>query len=194
MLPVLYIFFNSKPPLKLSLLILIASTFAASVQPHITSRASVVQFIPCFLGGVFSFNLFSKSIPKKSSWILFPVFLLAVSLLYLGVEFINPNTHHPQWLGWVLCLGTGIALPYFANIPQNGFASLCKIIARYSYGIYLFHIIALWFAFSVCKDFSQFLQWTIFLTICCFFPVLTYHLIEKPLIQMGNQIALKFNN
>ena len=64
-----------------------------------------------------------------------------------------------------------------------------RLVARYSYGIYLTHIICIWLAFVVCAAQPWAVQWLIFLTTVVALPVMLYHTIEAPMIATGRWLV-----
>ena len=75
---------------------------------------------------------------------------------------------------------------------ENPLTRLTKRIARYSYGIYLFHYFAIWIGFAVCRNFNAALQIVIFGAVLVSLSVLLYHTVEAPLIAAGVTVSQKF--
>jgi peptidoglycan/LPS O-acetylase OafA/YrhL len=83
----------------------------------------------------------------------------------------------------------GMLLPGFAETRSQRVRATSHIVAKYSYGIYLGHMIALWLAFSLLSDWSRVAQWGVFAAAMIALPCAGYHLIEEPLIEIGNRVA-----
>ena len=99
------------------------------------SRLSVLAFAPCFLGGVIAWRLSRAYAPRVSGawWPLafvatFPIFLLA-------------TREHHLYYRWAFCLALGLTIPWFGEMRWRGLTWPAKVIAKYSYGIYLSHVI-----------------------------------------------------
>jgi peptidoglycan/LPS O-acetylase OafA/YrhL len=162
----------------------------ALVQPMIVGRLGIAQFAPCFVAGVIAYVRSSKrSAFRLLHWSYWPLFLVLLLATYIGIESIDAKVHHPPWLGWLVCLAIGMSLVYFDEIPNGILSRTSLLIARYSYGIYLFHMLALWIGFSAFADRHYLVQWLIFAASLILLPIASYHLIEKPLINYGNRFA-----
>ena len=61
-----------------------------------------------------------------------------------------------------------------------------------TYGIYLFHYLAIWIGFVVCRDLNVALQIVIFGAVLVSLSVLLYHTVEAPLIAAGVTVSQKF--
>jgi peptidoglycan/LPS O-acetylase OafA/YrhL len=64
---------------------------------------------------------------------------------------------------------------------------LSRVIARYSYSIYLSHVGVTPFCFGLPVPIGP--QWLIFAVLAIVTPVVLYHLIEDPLIRVARKIA-----
>lgn len=167
-----------------------ASVLVALAQPHIMGRLNVAQFGPCFVAGVIAFYVASRGSEKRLSPVLWVVWLFSSLGLYFYLETRDAEMHK-AWVGWVFCLQLGGAVMFFQDIQNKWLKKMFHLIARYSYGIYLFHMIALWIAFFVVDDVSYAVQWGIFLFILAASSIGSYHVLEQPLIQYGNRLAAR---
>jgi len=166
------------------------SIVIASVQPMVSGRLNIAQYIPCFLGGVLAWFMTKTNIKRSIHWIGWPLFLATIILMYFLLETTNQEIH-PPWLGWIMCLTVGLCLLKFKELPDGYFSHTSTIIARYSYGIYLFHMFAIWYGFHIFADYNILFQWLIFFAIVILIPIITYHYLEKPLIKLGVKLAAK---
>jgi peptidoglycan/LPS O-acetylase OafA/YrhL len=140
------------------------------------------EYISCFLPGVLCYTL-ARQKPALPFW-LFPVFLVLLLAVYQTAYGI---LHHGQAIfGMPACLMLGVLLPRFREMPSKMLASACKIIARYSYGIYLLHWNAVWLAFIFLHSSPVLTQWAVFAAGFVLGPLLVYHVIEEPMIKLGN--------
>jgi peptidoglycan/LPS O-acetylase OafA/YrhL len=89
------------------------------------------------------------------------------------------------------CLLVGLAIPLFAEVRSHWLGSVAHQIAKYSYGIYLLHIPSLALMFNHFPSLPLPLKIGGFISLCGVTSVVTYHLIENPLIQVGRSIAEK---
>ena len=65
----------------------------------------------------------------------------------------------------------------------------CKIVARYSYGIYLLHWSVIWTAFIFLHSAPILVQWIVFAAGFALGPLLVYHAVEEPMIKFGNRLV-----
>jgi peptidoglycan/LPS O-acetylase OafA/YrhL len=63
-------------------------------------------------------------------------------------------------------------------------------IARYSYGIYLSHMVSLWLVFRLLPDHSLVVQMAVLATMLVVVPMALYHTIEAPGIRLGAACAV----
>jgi peptidoglycan/LPS O-acetylase OafA/YrhL len=158
----------------------VASVAAAVAQPHIhaLSRLSILAFIPNFLPGVIAYSLPHR--PRISSF-LWPLFI--VSLVAAFAVRPNPST------GWTLCLLLGLAIPLFREIQMHWLRWFSSRIATYSYGIYLSHQFCLWVIFGPLASHPPALRICVLVGMLVAAPILLYHGIEKPMIEIGVRLA-----
>ena len=150
-------------------------------------QLSVAYFAPCFMSGVVAFWARER---REGSW---PFWAWALSLssiiaLYLGIGTLSKEVHVAA-AAWCCCLLMGVLLPGFAETGSRAVRVTSHVVAKYSYGIYLGHMIALWLAFSLLSEWPRVAQWGVFAAVMVALPYAGYHLIEEPLIQIGNKVA-----
>ena len=108
--------------------------------------------------------------------------------VYLGISALATQTH-VALLAWSTCLLLGILLPNFGETSASAVKVVSHVVAKYSYGIYLAHLPAIWVAFKILGAKSALIQWTTFGGLMVVLPVVAYHFIEAPFIQSGNSVA-----
>jgi len=148
-------------------------------------RLQVLKFVPCFLSGVLAFWLLRlKKRPGFPSWIWIPIIAIDLAIAYFPAT-ISPDS----WMvRAAFCGALGVAIPLVANLGATRLTHVANVIAKYSYGIYLIHRIALWFGFVVLQDQSPLVRVTgiaASLTIGCY---LAYRFIERPGIELGRSL------
>jgi peptidoglycan/LPS O-acetylase OafA/YrhL len=157
---------------------------AGEIQPHVAAlgRLSILLFIPNFLPGILAFT--NAHVPRIH-WALWPVFILALVATFTVYPAVP--------MGWVLCLLLGILIPSFAEIPIVWLRWISNRIATYSYGIYLTHQFCIWIGFGVLATHSVWLRIPALAVLLVGLPVLVYHAIEKPMIDVGVRLASKLS-
>jgi peptidoglycan/LPS O-acetylase OafA/YrhL len=154
----------------------IAGKFGIMGQPGVRE---FLMFAPCFLSGIVAYRLTMTRKLRLPSW-LWPLAVLLCTAVYLHWE--------SDTAVWYYCLFLGAAIPQFRELRNAAVRRTCQIIARYSYGIYLLHFICMWVAFQAIESVPVAVQWVVFLVTICAFPVLTYHVIEKPMMRADRKI------
>ena len=136
--------------------------------------------IPHFLPGIMAYVGFKRYRPRL------PAGLFAV-LLVLLLAFFEYRPSVVQ--GWFVCLALGLLLPHFRDLKNSIVAKVSHTIATYSYGIYLLHLVALWFGFVLLKGHSLWLRMFVTLSTLALMSWASYHFIESPFMHLGSRVA-----
>lgn len=199
LLSVLFILFQKRPVYWLVITWVLFAIFAI-FQPGFGNRLEILEFIPCFLGGVVAWRLMRDRETKIIDGWAWPAAIPLASIICLTATSQRFVPLHIATFG--LCLG--LLIPLFKDIPWNRLQNISRIIARYSYGIYLSHFAIQLYCFNDAKfhpvfkiihqippllHHSRLVHWSIFLLLSVLMPILLYHLIEKPGICMGHKLA-----
>jgi peptidoglycan/LPS O-acetylase OafA/YrhL len=180
LLPFLFLLAHRTTSVRPLLGLWVAALGLALVQPLISDRLDLGQFVPTFLPGIIAYHLTGTTRRSWPSWT-WPVFLGA---LWAAYRFSRPYDH-----GWVLCLLAGLALPHFRELRHTWVRGAAHELAKYSYGTYLTHVFALWLAFVRLGALPLAGRWAVFLVLLVSLPVLLYHTLEAPLIRYGTRLA-----
>lgn len=183
-LPFLFVFLWARKWSWVVALIL-ASIPLAFVAILGSDRLGVLAYVPCFLGGVLAWKLSRTYAPIFPGW-LWPVGLAAVSLIWCRAINLQP---YDTYLRWVFCVSLGAIIPMFHSLSNSPFTRVAAIVAKYSYGIYLSHVMVMDIAFKVLRESSPILQWGTFTILATAIPVLAFHLVESPMIQVGRMLG-----
>jgi len=154
-------------------------TAALSVWMHF-GHGYHLQYLPCFLPGILAYKL---SLRQGLGWA-FPG--LAVLLFVSLTVFMMLGTAQA---GWIVCFTLGAAIPQFADMSSRWLGRVSHRIARYSYGIYLTHYFCLWLAFVRLQFLPKAVQGFVFAAAVWLIPVVLYHFLELPLINVGRRLA-----
>jgi peptidoglycan/LPS O-acetylase OafA/YrhL len=87
---------------------------------------------------------------------------------------------------WLVTGALGFVLPLFRQLPAMKWAHLT---AKYSYGIYLFHMIAIWCGFTVLASYPLVLRIGVFVAMMFAIPVMMFAILEEPFIQVGKKLV-----
>jgi len=176
-LPFLFLFFRARP-LRWLLALWAVSIPLALLQPHVSARLNVIEFAPCFLAGALAWRMQGRE--RWPAW-LWPLVLAAACLAF--VAYAEPRSNN--YGRWAVSLAVGLAIPWMRQLAAPALNRACQAVARYSYGIYLFHPPILWLSFRTMEAFHPLLQWGTLLSLLVALPCLGYHVVELPMIQLG---------
>ena len=149
------------------------------VEPYRGAEYPLPFFVPTFLGGIVAFVLAKKPHLQLPS-VLWPVVLLAI---ISGFQYFEV----PQAELFMSLLG--FAIPQFAEVQSIAVRSVAHSIAKYSYGISLFHEPLRDLCFWHMHSLGVPAQSAVFVFLLGTASVAAYHLLEKPLIDVGHGLA-----
>ena len=179
---------NDKPAVPLFLWL--TTTGLALSLTAIGSHHSIpLMFPPMFIAGIVAFTLSRKVRPQLPSalWpIVVPGLLLLRCCMLNGDSFTSV---HNFAVNAVFCLLVGIAIVMFREIRAQCVVQPAHVIAKYSYGIYLFHVPVLVFVFTRFASLPLSLKIASFYGITAGIAVAIFYLLEQPLINLGRRIA-----
>jgi peptidoglycan/LPS O-acetylase OafA/YrhL len=138
--------------------------------------------VPCFFAGIVAFKLSTQRPPTWPAPV-WPLLLAALTLLYLALP--KPS------VGAFGCLTLGLCQPRIRDLELSALRSASQQIAKYSYGVYLTHLICMWGAFDYLQALPLLVRWAIFMASTITLPVALYHGLEQPMILVGGQLAAR---
>ena len=163
--------------------LLLMWTYAFLLGHHLVLFGNIFYtVIPCFLPGVMAYVLFDRTRPRLPAW-LFPIFLLVLGSLFVRYGSILHSG--------LLCLALGLCLPIFRQVSFAPLVRVSHELAKYSYGMYLSHPFAIVIGFYLLRGHPLWLQLPVIILSTAIFSVSAYHLLEKPMINLGARVALK---
>lgn len=177
-LPALFLLVRASRGMLPIICVWLGSVILVLAAIRINHLAGLVIYLPCFVPGIIAYKL-TKSREGSLPFYLWPVFIGVVTVIFLKKPV--------DWMGWICCLLIGLAIPEFREMTSAGMKIVCHRIARYSYGIYLTHLICLWLAFDKLSALPMAGRWLVFTLSLGVIPVALYHTIEKPMIALGSQ-------
>jgi peptidoglycan/LPS O-acetylase OafA/YrhL len=185
LLPVLYWFVRRARGIA-PVAILWALVFFAAMHAGRLEKMRVpdlVEYAPLFLSGILAYRLTKARSLQLPAW-MWPISVAAITALYLWL----PTNRR----GWECCLLLGIAIPQFKQLAGPILLGVSKVIARYSYGIYLVHYACVWLAFQACARLPLWSRFLVLLATVSVIPFVLYHTLEEPMIRTGAKLAAKF--
>lgn len=178
-LPLFFLVTRPKHAARYLLLIWLALLPLAYFQPMMSGPHNIMRFAPCFVPGILAYTLLGKWQPKLS-WTLWLPFIV---LTYAVYQLFDPRGY-----GWGECLALGLAIPLFREVQVPIVRKVSGAIAKYSYGIYLFHLIAIYYCFDSLPG-PTWLQVGGSVVLTAIASVASYHLLEEPLIEYGRRVG-----
>jgi peptidoglycan/LPS O-acetylase OafA/YrhL len=148
-------------------------------------RLTMLAFVPCFMGGVLAYALLRRRTPARLSP---PLTLLAVVLL-MAAFFLARAGYKSFAPQWAFCIALGVVIANGREMASSLVSRVGHVIARYSYGIYLLHLPALWIAFVAFGGAPRLVQWSIFGVMLVVLPWSAFHVIERPGIAFAQRIV-----
>jgi peptidoglycan/LPS O-acetylase OafA/YrhL len=148
-------------------------------------RLTMLVYVPCFLGGVLAYAMLRRGLGARLPAGLWFVVIAALLAGFFAVR----SQYESLWAQWAFCLSLGLTIPFVREIPRSAAARVGHVIAKYSYGIYLLHIPALWIALVPFGRAPHAVQWLAFAFLVVALPWSAYHLIEHPGIRLGQRLV-----
>ncbi len=136
--------------------------------------------IPYFLPGVMAYVAFGRYRAVLPFWV-FPCFLASIWLAFLW----NPSWRRAD----LLCLGLGLALPFFKQMTWTPAIAASHALAKYSYGMYLSHPFAIVLGIHLLPNAPKTIQLGMVAGATALFSAAAYHLLERPMIRLGARTA-----
>lgn len=150
-------------------------------------RLNMAAYLPCFLCGVLGFALRQRGWRpcwRSGGWAVWLVVLFAgYAVLHLGAA--KPSAP----VGWALAVALMLGILGFEDSRRPHLNALTQWIARYSYGLYLLHVPVLWLVFHRWGLQSLPLSLLVYLGLSMTAAVLAYHLIEAPMVALGQRLT-----
>jgi peptidoglycan/LPS O-acetylase OafA/YrhL len=194
----MYIFFplifnfikNKNSQKKIFFLWLIFVILALIFKYFDSTYLYIVKYVPFFLSGVIAFVYFKKV--KKEQKIR-PIYLILY--IFFSILLIPILTHFgvmQNFLGAIFTVPLGLLIAFSKDIDLFFLNKLFKLIAKYSYGIYLLHELIISIYFKHIHIENKFLTLLLLITIIFLASIAVYHMIEGPLIKYGKRISEKY--
>jgi peptidoglycan/LPS O-acetylase OafA/YrhL len=162
----------------------LGAVVAAYLQPYVAGRLVVAAYVPCFMAGVACYFMGFATARRRLPFIGWPATIAAAAAI-----FITFGSQTRTEVTWLICLIIGLTAPLFADLECRLLRKVSAWIARYSYGIYLTHMYALWTAFIVFKGQPLWIRCAVLVALSAGLPVLFYQALESPMMKLGAWLA-----
>jgi peptidoglycan/LPS O-acetylase OafA/YrhL len=171
----------------------------------------ITRYFACFLAGVAAYLYLGPRRRKLPgwAWIAFPPALVVLYRISSLIEAYGPGVFAalhghlrndgqvwwPPWMDpvrdWFFCALTGFAIPHFRQMPFAWLRTLAKLVARYSYGIYLCHEPVLWLFCDRLFPNSPRSAAALSVIAILLVSMGLYHFLEEPAIRLGKRLAAR---
>ena len=195
-LPILFLLLRHR---TVKLLVALWTAFiAAGVLPRFGDELAIFRYVPCFFGGVMAWRLMRQRDDRQFPGWLWPAAIAAVSCAWMFAT----EKYLPFFIA-ALGVSLGLAIPLFREMQSKAVRFAAKIVARYSYGIYLSHFPIMLYVIS-----SPHYRWfkvippmplirhhggpihaLLVTALTCVASLALYHGIEEPGIHLGRIMA-----
>jgi peptidoglycan/LPS O-acetylase OafA/YrhL len=179
LLPALYALTLKPQPFRRVVVVWCAALALALISGDWRGK-TLVSFAPCFLPGALAFVLRGRG--QRSPLLLVGVIAAGAVAVPVAVAYGAPETP----MLWLLCAAFGFTIPQCRELTVPPVARVAKVVATYSYGIYLLHIFAVGFAFN---GRGGAIEWLTFAVLLAGFAFVAYHGIEARGVALGARIA-----
>jgi peptidoglycan/LPS O-acetylase OafA/YrhL len=188
-LPLLYLLGRKARVKPMALALVLGACAAAPLIAELPIpglyRLSVLSWAPCFGAGFLAWVGMGRIRRKLPAW-LWPIGICIAVALFLPTGNSDAKAASRSW---VMCTVLGVMIPLFTNLQAPWIVQPARIIARYSYGIYLLHQGWLYLAFVQSPGRSIAVGWLIFGLGLTATTLIGYHFIEEPGIAAGRRLA-----
>ena len=165
----------------------VLAVLAALTIPTIfLGRLNIFLYAPCFVAGIVAFELSKVSSKRLPAW-LWPVTLALVIAAW--TPFGNANFMAEIHRAWIFALALAVLVPQFREITMPALARPAHLIAKYSYGLYLSHVVIYWLAIDRMRHLPLGLRILVGTIGIVAVPVGVFHLVEDPCIKVGARYA-----
>ncbi len=181
LLPILFVFVSKeRTSTRVTVLTVSVSFIQWAVHAWRGSVPGIFNYVPFVLLGAVAFarrKLVTPSLPFVFLPMIIAVALMGTCLNVLaGMEL-------------AVCVIVAVTLPHVTELREGLLSRTCAEIAKYSYSLYLFHVIAMWLAFEVLQQLPSAFQWIFFGGLLAGMSWLAFHLIENPMIRTGRRLT-----
>jgi peptidoglycan/LPS O-acetylase OafA/YrhL len=195
-LPFCYLLLRRSSRMGTVLTMWLAATLLAvtTTQPHFAHwHMHGAIFPPMFISGMVAYKLLERQSdhPRRAHpawiWPLAVLALFAIPALQKGDKW--SETPYGAVLGACVTLLLGLAIPRFAQLRTAWIVNPSHQIAKYSYGVYLLHVPAMYFVFRYLPGLPTAAKIMLCLVLTALIALLSFHTIEDPLIRLGKRLT-----
>ena len=187
-LPFIFMFVKSKKKILLlyvsfCLLVMLLKLFDDDKKYY-----DFFHFTPIFISGCVGFIFFSKK--NKINPLYLVIYIVLSCLLFPIMMKIGAKEN---LLGVIFALPLGFLIAYSKEIKHDLINKVCKVIAKYSYGIYLFHLLMIDVFFKhINSNLHIILKYFLVFFSTLLISYIAFNFIERPFIKFGKKMSYKY--
>jgi len=156
----------------------------------------ILEFVPCFGAGILAYAILHRSRTSDRRPFAGMLWLPALALVVAGYLLAHniwpsPRFHVPR-REWVTCVAVAVMIPLFREVSTRWLARAGAVVAKYSYGIYLWQVIALWIGFEIFSQTAFAVRVAISIAALAILAWGSYQLVEHPGVRLGARLADRF--
>ena len=155
---------------------------------YLTGHMNLFAYIPCFLSGVVAYRC--RFAQRRWPFFLWPCLIVCLSVL--GAAFYSDQVaaeiHNLAW-EWPVALILGLSWHRFHEVRSAAVTKAAHWVAKYSYGIYLWHHIVIFLVFYRLPVMSGVVRALVAIAGTAAASVASFHCVEDPLIRVGKRVA-----
>ena len=147
---------------------------------------STIKYVPFFLCGIIGY-VYYREYKKKISSIFF---ILYIFFSIICIPILVMFGIYQNFLGAIFCMPLGILIGISKDINFIFLNKVTKSIAKYSYGIYLFHEITIYIFLDNNLLIYKNLNLLLLIIVIFIISVISYKIIEHPFVKLGKKISM----
>jgi peptidoglycan/LPS O-acetylase OafA/YrhL len=185
LLPALFLLARSRSGFSLLImLIILFCGIGYAVAVLAGGRMNFFAYFPCFISGVAAYAVGLRKNRLLPYWA-WPLLMLLLFSIY---ALSNDGFERPvYWVGWAFCIVLGVSMNSFRDSEFKLLNSVSAWIAKYSYGMYLFHVPVLYFLYDVMKFDNSTYSVPMYFVLTMISSVFVFRIIEKPFVDIGKR-------
>ncbi len=190
LLPWIFLFLRPARSIWRLVILYVASVGLALMALYSGGIGTLLRAIPLYLAGVLAYHIQRKKVSRLPAF-LWPLLIAALTIVCLEQNHIGLLKGAPvQECGvWAMGLILGVFIPRFAQISNRWLVTTTHTIAKYSYGIFVTHLFAIWLAMDVMSHLPMVYRVGTLVVVGAGLPILFYHGLEAPMTAFGKRLV-----
>lgn len=186
-LPGLFILFGATRQWRAYMVIAWAAAMTCALSVfYLTGRMNLLAYIPCFLSGVIAYRCRFSS--RRIPFVFWPCLIVCLAGAGAWSFRFHAENLNLFW-EWPAALVLGLTWRWFRELRPGVLARAAHAVAKYSYGIYLWHYVVLFVVFERMPVANVFARVALAVAGTAVAAVLSYRYVEDPMIRLGKRVT-----